>query len=232
MTYDEFEKKYMGKAVDYDGTAGVQCVDLADQYLKDVFGITGVWVNGARDFYNNFNNYPALTKNFNRIANTRDLTCKKGDIVVWGGGTWGHVAIADGQGNIDWFTSIEQNTLGKHEPTQKIKHYYNNTVGVDGAHPVLGVLRAKDQSKVLGNPPVLDKGSCYKLGDNTVGSLAVKQLLKLAYNKKMHTVKVSDSKTYDETAVNAVKSLQKSWGYKQTGEAGENFVRMIYSKLS
>lgn len=231
MTYDQFEKKYIGKAVDYDGTAGVQCVDLADQYLKDVFGITGVWVNGARDFYNNFNNYPALVKNFNRIANSRDLVCKKGDIVIWGGGTWGHVAIADGQGNIDWFTSIEQNTLGKHEPTQKVKHYYNNTTGVDGSHPVLGVLRAKDQSKVLGDPPLLDKGSCYKKGDNTVGSLAVKKLLQLAYGKKMHSVKVSDGKVYDDTAVNAVKSLQKSWGYKQTGEAGENFVNMIYSKL-
>jgi len=123
---------------------------LADQYLKDVFGITGIWVNGARDFYNNFYNYPALVKNFNRIPNTRDLVCKKGDIVIWNGGSWGHVAIADGNGTIDWFTSIEQNTLGKHEPTQKVKHYYNNRTGVDGCHPVLGVLRAKDQTKVLG----------------------------------------------------------------------------------
>jgi hypothetical protein len=31
MTYDDFEKKYIGKAVDYDGVAGVQCVDLVDQ---------------------------------------------------------------------------------------------------------------------------------------------------------------------------------------------------------
>lgn len=150
LNYDQFEKKYLGKAVDYDGTAGVQCVDLADQYFKDCFGITGVWVNGAKDFYNNFNSYPALVKAFNRIANTRDLVVQKGDVVIWGGGSWGHVAIGDGNGNIDWFTSIEQNTLGRHEPTQRVKHYFNNRTGNDGCYPVLGVLRPKDQARIQG----------------------------------------------------------------------------------
>lgn len=150
MTYDQFEKKYLGKAVDYDGVAGVQCVDLADQYLKDVFGITGVWVNGARDFYNKFSSYPALVKNFDRIPNTRDLVIKKGDIVIWNGGTWGHVAIGTGDGTIDWFTSLEENTLGRHEKTQIVKHYFNGHGSADGCNPVAGVLRAKDQTKVLG----------------------------------------------------------------------------------
>lgn len=231
MTYDEFEKKYLGKAIDYDGTAGVQCVDLADQYLKDVFGITGVWVTGARDLYNKFSSYPALVKSFDRIPNTRTLVCQKGDIVVWGGGTWGHVAVADGSGDEDWFSSIEQNTLGKHEPTQRIKHLFTRIYGVDGCSPVLGVLRAKDQSKVLGEPPLLDTGSCYKPGDTTVGALAVKELLRLAGNRGLHTVAVSETKTYDDSAVSAVKALQKAWGYKQTGGAGENLVRMMYSKL-
>lgn len=150
LNYNQFEKKYLGKAVDYDGTAGVQCVDLVDQYLKDCFGITGVWVNGARDFYNNFNSYSALVKAFTRVSNTRDLVVQKGDIVIWGGGTWGHCAIGDGGGNIDWFTSIEENTLGKHEPTQRVKHYFNNKTGNDCASPVLGVLRPKDQARIQG----------------------------------------------------------------------------------
>lgn len=47
--------------------------------------------------------------------------------------------------------------------------------------------------------------------------------------KKKYIGKAVD---YDDTAVNTVKALQKSWGYKETGEAGENFVRIIYSKLS
>ena len=152
MTYDEFQSKYIGKAVDYDGVAGVQCVDLADQYLKDVFGITGVWVSGAREFYKNFEKFPALVKNFDKIPNTRELVVKKGDIVVWDGGTWGHVAIGTGKGDIDVFESFEQNTRGKHEPAQLVMHTFNNRTGADSCHPVLGVLRPKEQERVLGKP--------------------------------------------------------------------------------
>lgn len=149
MTFAEFVAKYNGKAVDFDGTAGVQCVDLVDQFLKDVFGITGVWVQGAKDFYNKFASYPALVKTFDRIPNTRNLVAKLGDIVIWGGGTYGHCAIADGSGNIDTFYSYEQNTTGKHEPTTLICHQYNNKTGVDSCYPVLGVLRAKAEYQKL-----------------------------------------------------------------------------------
>ena len=79
--------------------------------------------------------------------------------------------------------------------------------------------------------PVLDSGSCYKLGETTVGALAVKELLRLAYVIKLHSVKVSDTKVYDQTAVDAVKAMQKRWGYKETGRAGENFVRMLFEAL-
>ena len=151
LNYDQFQAKYLGKAVDYDGVAGVQCVDIADQYFKDCFGITGVWVNGARDFYNNFYNYPALVNAFNRVPNTRDLIIAKGDVVIWGGGTWGHVAIGNGQGNIDWFVSLEENTRGMHEKTQLITHYFNGYSADDGCNPVLGVLRPKDQKRIQGN---------------------------------------------------------------------------------
>lgn len=151
LNYDQFQAKYLGKAVDFDGIAGVQCVDLADQYFKDCFGITGVWVNGARDFYNNFTNYPALVNAFTRVANTRDLIIAKGDVVVWGGGTWGHVGIGNGQGNIDWFVSLEENTRGMHEPTQLVQHYFNGGTVNDGCNPVLGVLRPKDQKRIQGN---------------------------------------------------------------------------------
>ena len=39
ITYDEFVTKHNGKALDYDGCAGVQCVDLAKYYLDEVFDI-------------------------------------------------------------------------------------------------------------------------------------------------------------------------------------------------
>ena len=128
MTYDEFEKKYIGKAVDYDGVAGVQCVDLVDQYLDNCFGITGVWCDGAKDLYNNFETYPALVKAFDRIPNTRDLIVQKGDIVIWGGGSWGHTGIGNGEGDKDWFVTLEENTLGRHEPTQLVKHRFDSDI--------------------------------------------------------------------------------------------------------
>lgn len=78
---------------------------------------------------------------------------------------------------------------------------------------------------------VLDKGSCYKLGETTVGALAVKELLRLGYSIKLHTVKVTDTKVYDQSAVDAVNMMQKRWGYKTTGRAGENFVRRLYEAL-
>lgn len=145
MTYNEFYKKYHGKAVDYDKRYNVQCVDLADQYLYDTFGITGVWVQGAREFYTNFSKYPALVKYFDRIPNTRALVAQTGDIIVWGGGDWGHIAIVHDGGDIDYFISFEQNTLGKHESAHLVTHRYNNRTGVDSCYPVLGVLRVKDK---------------------------------------------------------------------------------------
>ena len=79
--------------------------------------------------------------------------------------------------------------------------------------------------------PILDKGSCYKLGETTVGALAVKEMLRLAYVIKLHPVKVTDTKVYDQSAVDAVNVLQRRWGYKETGRAGENFVRMLFEAL-
>ena len=45
MTYDEFIKKHNGVAVNYDGAAGKQCVDLATAYFNEVFG------SGIKNFW-------------------------------------------------------------------------------------------------------------------------------------------------------------------------------------
>lgn len=150
MTFDEFMTATLGKAIDFDKTAGVQCVDLIDLYMQDVIDMPIVWVRNAKDFYNSFDNYQLLKENFDKIPNTRDLIVQKGDVVIWGGGSHGHCAIGTGEGDKDKFWSIEENTLGKHEPTQLVKHYFNHKTGADCDYPVLGVLRPKDQYKVLG----------------------------------------------------------------------------------
>lgn len=141
MNYSEFINAYNGKSFDYDGVSGVQCVDLAKMYLDKVFGIkAGAWGN-AKDYYENFNNLP-LKNSFDRIANTASFVPKKGDIVVWGAGlgnTYGHIAIATGEGNTSNFYSHDLNWGSK--TVHKVNHNYKG---------FLGVLRAKDQSKITG----------------------------------------------------------------------------------
>ena len=149
-TYYEFIKSHVGKGVDYDGCAGVQCVDLAKCYLREVFGIyPGAW-GDAHSYYDEWLSYTTeLQKNFDRIPNTPSFVPKKGDIVVWSGkmsaGGWGHIAIATGEGNTKYFYTYDQNWTGRHDPCTKIQHNYNY---------VLGVLRAKDQTKILGKTVV------------------------------------------------------------------------------
>ena len=107
MTYQEFVNKYNGVGTDYDGVAGVQCVDLIKLYLNKVFGLNpGAWGN-AYEYYANWTAYTTeLQKNFNRIANTPDFIPIKGDIMVWNtnvGGGYGHVAICTGEGDTSYF---------------------------------------------------------------------------------------------------------------------------------
>ena len=141
MTFDEFVKKYNGKATDYDGGYGVQCTDLVKLYAEKVFGVSAgsvAWGN-AKAYYTKT---PAKLKNITtKIANTASFIPKKGDIMVWNknvGNGCGHVAICTGEGTTSYFYSYDQNWGGK--AMHKVKHSYDN---------VYGVLRPKDQSKIV-----------------------------------------------------------------------------------
>lgn len=142
MNYNEFINYYNGKALDYDGVAGVQCVDLVKYYLNRVFGLQpGAWGN-AKDYYENYYNITALKNNFIRIANTPSFVPQQGDIVVWGvglGNRYGHIAIATGEGDTKQFYSYDMNWGEK--ACKKVLHNYKG---------FLGVLRPNDQSKVNG----------------------------------------------------------------------------------
>ena len=143
-TYKQFIQAHKGKAMDYDGVAGCQCVDLTKYYLKEVFGLTpGAW-GDAYYWYDGFDNIPTLNKNFTKIPNTPEFVPQKGDIVVWGkslNGNWGHIAICSGEGDTTWFKSWENNWTGRNDPTEKIKHNYNH---------VSGFLRPKNQEPITG----------------------------------------------------------------------------------
>ena len=212
MTYDEFIKAHVGKAVDFDGAAGRQCVDLATAYFYEVFGsgIKNFWFD-AHHFFTLFEQNAWLKKNFTKIANTPDFVPKKGDVAVWGtslsSGGWGHIAICTGEGDTTYFYSYDQNWTGNGDPCTKIRHNYR---------AFLGVLRPKDQSKI--SPNVLDSTG-FKRGDKGLGVYFLKRWL-IAKGYKM-----DDNDSFGAGTEKAVNAILGAAGYAQNGVAGSGFAR-------
>lgn len=131
VNFDIFIKKYLGKATDVDGAAGVQCVDLAKAYLKEVFDVDFFAVGSAKNYFERFDRFAKLRDKFVRIANTPDFVPIKGDLAVWGsskGGGHGHVAICSGEGDTRHFYSYDQNWDGK--ACKLVRHDYRGFLGV------------------------------------------------------------------------------------------------------
>lgn len=116
MNYDGFIKKYLGKAIDWDGLYGPQCVDEVAQYCKD---------NGKPVAYANakdWANHPALRGAFTWVVNKPTdykQVPKRGDIIVWSGslpgsGGYGHIAIFDKVVRAGVFQSLDQNWGGQY----------------------------------------------------------------------------------------------------------------------
>ena len=91
MTYLEFKNKYLGKIVDYDGSFGPQCWDLAEQYITECLGLPESIIGGC-GLVNNLLKEPYLSK-MKEYFDVIPLDKKKqGDIEVF---DWGHIAIMD-----------------------------------------------------------------------------------------------------------------------------------------
>ncbi len=139
MSFDAFIKKYLGKATDYDGAYGAQCVDLIKLYLKHCFGVkAGAWGN-AHAYYDYFNIRPELKANFVRIKNTKKFIPMKGDICVFGtkfsdSHKCGHIGLATDKSDLKFISMYDQNAFGNHDPVRISEYDYN------GTH-FLGVLR-------------------------------------------------------------------------------------------
>ena len=139
MTLKQFVNKYLGKATEWsttDGVKTVQCVDLIKLYLYNCFGIKAdpwAWGN-AKDYYTSFESksWGGYTKmhnaNFVRIANSKTFVPMAGDIVIWGNGQYGHIAIATGEGNTVSFKSYDQNWGCKE--MKIVTHNYTDFLGV------------------------------------------------------------------------------------------------------
>lgn len=104
MTLNEFVQRYNGKGIDEDGGYGFQCVDLVNQYVRDVLGLKR-WAGNAVD---KWENYPK--KDYDRITNTPQNAPQAGDIIIWGKqvGEYGHIAVCL-SANTNNFISFDQN---------------------------------------------------------------------------------------------------------------------------
>lgn len=80
------------------------------------------------------------------------------------------------------------------------------------------------------NTKVLDS-SGMKNGDKNLGVIAYKQLLLIAYNKKIVTVKVDNNNVFGNGTEKATNELLKRFGYKQNGIAGNGLVKALGNLL-
>lgn len=147
MTLTDFIVKWQGKYCDFDGWYGNQCMDLMHQYCVEVLGISDPAVlraSCAKDVYTNFQN---VTGNdlFTQIGNTPTGVPNEGDIVFWGSGEYGHVAIFV-EGDTNSFRSFDQNY-----PVGTPCHIQNHTYA-----NVLGWLRFKGQP-ISDNQQLIDQ---------------------------------------------------------------------------
>lgn len=127
MTVDEFVAKYNGKAIDFDGAYGNQCWDLAAQYSKEVVGLQGgAWQvmptgpnGGAIEVFTVFK--APLGTYYDKIANSPDPNNlpKKGDLVIWNWGTFGHIALCLGA------TSASISVFEQNSPVGSLCHITN-----------------------------------------------------------------------------------------------------------
>lgn len=150
MTFDEFVKKFNGKSTDFDGGAGVQCVDLAKMYFHYVLGLKTQAIGNAEAYWRRYDELPYLKNNFIKIANTPTFIPQKGDVAVWDKrhGKYGHIAICNGEGTTSYFYSYDQNWIIK--KMHLVKHNYKSGFA--------GVLRPKNQKAIYGETK-------YKVGD-------------------------------------------------------------------
>ena len=104
--YKDFAKKRLWKRVDYDGSYGFQCADLAKQYISEAleFGKIGALWN-AKDMPKS-----PFFANREKIKGTKNLM--QGDIIIRSQGKYWHVAVVDHVLNGKVYV-LEQNGSGK-----------------------------------------------------------------------------------------------------------------------
>lgn len=130
QTLAQFVAYWNGRYCDFDGYYGGQCVDLADFYIRDVWGVPPFFVTGAVDL---FGHRPDLIEWIANDAGNAKQYPRPGDLVIWhldrtvGTGVNGHVDIwLRGDGN--HFTGLDENWPLGARP-HEVQHNYAGVRG-------------------------------------------------------------------------------------------------------
>lgn len=154
----------------------------------------------------------------------RNETPKVGDQVIFQiNGKPCHTGIVTGVDRKNIYTAegntTADNTLNANDGCVAEKEYRRTSTYI------LGYGRPKYDKKPK-SLPVLDKKG-FKKYNKSNGVATLKQLLLIAYDLKLTTVKVGEGKTLGSKAVKSINQLLKSWGYRQNGIAGDKFISKL-----
>ena len=128
MSLENFIKLYTGITCDFDGSFGTQCMDLMHFYAYiclDITDKTVLQAPNAKTAYKSFK--PIWGIFFKKIDNTPTGVPEKGDIIFWGMGVDGHVAIFI-NGDVNKFNSFDANFPVGTKPHIQA-HDYSNVLG-------------------------------------------------------------------------------------------------------
>jgi hypothetical protein len=154
---EEWLNTFQGVSMNPDGHYGLQCVDLANQYAMDIFGIgprvAMTAVTGARQLLD-----AASDAYFVRINDAEGIYPQRGDIVVFKGSAinqWGHVCVClEAHPNGMWVAQQDgfapplawaDGAWYSNKPAHKAWLAYNS----NGTGPVSGWLRPRE-NKIVG----------------------------------------------------------------------------------
>jgi hypothetical protein len=177
MTLNDFISKYKNKKVDFDGAYGGQCVDLFNQYLVDMLGISNpIGMFPVASAYQIWD-YAKGNEKFERIVNDPNAVPQAGDILVWGKGVGphGHVAIYI-SGDVNKLISFDQNWNGVQKCIE-VNHNYDDIIG--WLRPV-----KVEENKPVTKPPFIDLVSAWNSldGNKTYAAVVGMFLTIVAYN--------------------------------------------------
>ena len=106
-TYDAFRNAVIGKAFDIDGCYGAQCWDGAALLWQQLGRSLSTGGTGAAKGCWTVSRAANAGNDFDLVANFADL--KRGDVIVFGYGTYGHIAFVD---NVNPLRILGQNQMG------------------------------------------------------------------------------------------------------------------------